>query len=289
MNGIIAGVLSSGLLLGMAAIAADAPELKDQKAKVSYGIGMNLGAQFKSKDVEIDPQILLRGLEDALAGDKTLMTEAEMRTVLVDYQRENQARQMEKRKQLGDKNKAEGEKFLAENKTKPGVVTLPSGLQYKVVTEGSGDSPKTNDLVTVNYRGRLLDGTEFDSSYKRGEPATMSLARVIKGWQEAVALMKPGAKWELFIPAALAYGENGSGKQIGPNAALQFEIELVSFKSPPPPPMPPTKPAEPVTSDIIKVPSKAEMDKGAKIEVLKKEDVERLTKEQQEKAAGGKQ
>ena len=160
------------------------------------------------------------------------------------------------------------------------MVTLPSGLQYKVIAEGAGDSPAAHDQVTVNYRGKLIDGTEFDSSYKRGEPATFGVSGVIKGWTEALQLMKPGAKWELYIPSALAYMERGSGAQIGPNSTLIFDVELVSVKKQEPPPTP-----EPVTSDIIKVPSKEEMEKGAKIEVIKKEDLDKLMKEQQKAPA----
>ena len=197
--------------------------------------------------------------------------------------KEIRAKQEEKRKQQGEKNKEEGEKFLAENETKEGVKTLPSGLQYKILSEGSGESPKAGDIATVNYRGTLIDGTEFDSSYKRGQPSTFSVTGVIKGWTEALELMKPGAKWQLFIPSELAYGERGSGQMIGPNATLIFDVELVSFKPPTPPAAANPAPAQPVTSDIIKVPSKEELEKGAKIEVIKAADLEKLQKEQKEK------
>jgi FKBP-type peptidyl-prolyl cis-trans isomerase FklB len=201
---------------------------------------------------------------------------------------EIRAHQQEKRKELGEKNKQEGEKFLVENKTKPGVITLPDGLQYKILNEGKGESPKANDVVTANYRGTLLDGMEFDSSYKRGQPYTTPANRVVKGWSEALQLMNPGAKWQLFIPSDLAYGERGFGQQIGPNATLLFEVELMSFTQPPPA-TPPTAaaavPTQPVTSDIIKVPSKEELEKGAKIEVIKAGDLEKLQKEQQQKQA----
>ena len=256
--------------------AAEPAELPDQKAKVSYGIGMNLGMQWRQQEVPIDPDLLLRGMKDAMEGKTTLMTEEEMRNTLTTYQNQHRAQQMEKRKLQGEQNRTQGESYLAENKTKPGVVTLPSGLQYKIIKDGQGESPSASDQVSVNYRGTLIDGTEFDSSYKRGEPATFGVGGVIKGWTEALQLMKPGSKWELYIPSALAYGERGSGAQIGPNSALIFEVELISVKKQEPPPMP-----EPVTSDIIKVPSKEEMDKGAKIEVIKKEDLDKLLKEQQ--------
>jgi len=266
--------------------AADKPELKDEKSKVSYGIGMNLGSQWKRQEVDVDVELILKGMKDAMSGGPTLMTEQEVREILMAYQREHQKRQMEKRKELGEKNKEEGAKFLAENKTKPGVITLPSGLQYKILAEGKGESPKSNDVVTVNYRGTLIDGTEFDSSAKTGQPLVRAANMLIKGWTEALQLMKPGAKWQLFIPSDLAYADRGYGAQIAPNATLIFDIELISFKAPAPPPaaaVAPPAAAQPVTSDIIKVPSKEELEKGAKIEVIKKEDLERLQKEAQEK------
>jgi FKBP-type peptidyl-prolyl cis-trans isomerase FklB len=271
---VIVGLCAGGLQ------AADKVDLTDQKAKVSYGIGMNLGMQWRQQEVPIDPDLLMKGMRDAMEGKETLMTEEEMRNTLTAFQNQHRAQQMEKRKLQGEKNLADGEKFLAENKTKPGVVTLPSGLQYKVINEGAGESPAAHDQVTVNYRGTLINGTEFDSSYKRGEPATFAVGGVIKGWTEALQLMKPGAKWELYIPSALAYMERGSGAQIGPNSTLIFDVELVSVKKQEPPAAP-----EPVTSDIIKVPSKEEMEKGAKIEVIKKEDLDKLMKEQQKAPA----
>jgi FKBP-type peptidyl-prolyl cis-trans isomerase FklB len=199
-----------------------------------------------------------------------------MRNTLTAFQTQHRAQQMEKRKLQGEQNLAEGEKYLSENKGNAGVVTLPSGLQYKVIKEGQGDSPALHDQVSVHYRGRLINGTEFDSSHKTGKPATFAVGGVIKGWTEALQLMKPGAQWELYIPAALAYGERGSGAQIGPHSTLIFDVELISVNKQEPPPAP-----EPVTSDIIKVPSKEEMEKGAKIEVIKKEDLDKLLKEQQ--------
>ncbi|MCL4178606.1 MAG: FKBP-type peptidyl-prolyl cis-trans isomerase [Verrucomicrobia bacterium] len=268
--------MTAMLLCAAWAQAAEPAELADQKAKVSYGIGMNLGMQWRQQEVPIDPDLLMRGMKDAMEGKATLMTEEEMRNTLTSYQNQHRAQQMEKRKLQGEQSRAQGESFLAENKTKPGVVTLPSGLQYKIIKDGQGESPSAHDQVTVNYRGTLIDGTEFDSSYKRGEPATFGVSGVIKGWTEALQLMKPGSKWELYIPSTLAYGERGSGAQIGPNSTLIFDVELISVKKQEPPPMP-----EPVTSDIIKVPSKEEMDKGAKIEVIKKEDLDKMLKDQQ--------
>jgi len=270
-------------IIGLAAAlaqAADKPEFKDAREKNSYSVGANWGNSLKKQEVDVDLEVLIRGLREAFVGQSALSDE-QIRESMMALNKEIRAKQEEKRKQQGEKNKQEGEKFLAENKTKPGVVALPSGLQYKVLTDGSGDSPKPGDVVTVNYRGTLIDGTEFDSSYKRGQPATFSVTGVIKGWTEALEQMKPGAKWQLFIPSDLAYGERGSGPTIGPNATLQFEVELVSSK--PAAPAPAAAPAQPVTSDIIKVPSKEELEKGAKIEVIKAADLEKLQKEQKEK------
>lgn len=251
--------------------AADKPALPDKNAQISYSVGVNIGQNWKQQDyVEFDPEQVLKGIKDALSGAKLLMTEQEMRDVLAAYRTEHRVRQEEKRKQLGDKNKLEASKFLAENKTKPGIVTLPSGLQYKVLTAGNGPTPSGSDTVTVHYRGTLLDGTEFDSSHKRGQPATFPVTGVIKGWTEALQLMKVGSKWQLFIPPDLAYGERGYGSQIGPNTLLTFEIELVSTTVPPP--VPALAP-QPVTSDIIKVPSAEELKKGAQIEVIKADQI----------------
>jgi len=272
-------VVAVGLLAGLVR-AEDKSAFKDPKEKASYSIGANWGNSLKRQEVEVDLEATIKGLRDGLAG-KSVLTDQELREALNSVNQEIRAKLEEKRKHLGETNKQEGEKFLAENKTKPGVITLPSGLQYKVLAEGSGESPKSNDVVTANYRGTLLDGTEFDSSSKSGQPLVRPANMLIKGWTEALQLMKPGAKWQLFIPPDLAYGERGSGAQIGPNATLIFDMELVSFKPPAPPPTVP--PTQPVTSDIIKVPSKEELEKGAKIQILKPEDVEREQKLEAEK------
>lgn len=272
-----------GLVAGLGLVqAADKPEFKDAREKNSYCLGVNWANNLKRQDVDIDLELLIKGLKDATAGNAGF-TEEEIRESIMALNKEVRAHQEEKRKQQGEKNKQDGEKFLSDNKTKPGVITLPSGLQYKVLSEGKGDSPRSNDVVTVNYRGTLIDGTEFDSSYKRGQPATFGVGGVIKGWTEALQLMKPGSKWQLFVPGNLAYGEFGKGQQIGPNQTLLFEVELVSAKSPAAPPALPAAPQQPVTSDIIKVPSKEELEKGAKIEVIKASDLEKLQKEQKEK------
>jgi FKBP-type peptidyl-prolyl cis-trans isomerase FklB len=205
-----------------------------QKDKVSYALGMNiaasLGANLKRQGVEINTEVLAQALKDGLGGGKTLMTEEEAQNTLRQFSSELQAKQEEKMKQAGDNNKKEGEAFLAANKSKPGVVALPSGLQYKVIKEGTGPKPAASDTVVCNYRGTLINGTEFDSSYKRGEPLTIPVSGVIKGWTEALQLMPVGSKWELYIPADLAYGPRGAGADIGPNATLLFEIELLSIQ-----------------------------------------------------------
>jgi FKBP-type peptidyl-prolyl cis-trans isomerase FklB len=266
-------------LLGASGLRAEDAAPTNDKDKISYALGAYYGGDWKRREIEVSDlnfDELVRALKTALAGEKSALTDQELKDALNKFQQDLTTRQQEKRRVLGEKNKTEGEAFLAENKTKPGVVTLPSGLQYKVVTEGEGDSPKPEDSVTVNYRGTLLDGTEFDSSAKHGRPATFRVNGVIPGWTEALTKMKPGAKWELFIPSTLAYGERGN-QNIAPNATLQFEVELISVQPPPPPAAPPA----PLTSDIIKVPSLEEMKKGAKIETIKAEDVEKLQKQQQ--------
>ncbi len=219
------------LLLASPVAAGEKLELKSQKDKSSYAIGLDMGNSLKKSEIDVNPDILVKGIKDALAGGKQLMTDQEIKETIVALQKDIQAKQQARMKTVGEKNKKEGEDFLAKNKKKEGVVTLPSGLQYKILTKGSGKSPKATDSVTVNYRGTLIDGTEFDSSYKRNQPATFPVNGVIPGWTEALQLMKEGAKWQLFIPANLAYGERGAGGTIGPNATLIFEVELISVNA----------------------------------------------------------
>jgi FKBP-type peptidyl-prolyl cis-trans isomerase len=204
--------------------------LKTQKDKASYAMGMNFGTGLRKQAVDIDPAILARGLKDSFLNGKTLLTEDQARALLTQLQNDMRKKQQEVAQQLGDANKKEGMAFLDANKTKEGVVTLPSGLQYKVLQEGTGPKPALTDKVVCNYRGTLLDNTEFDSSYKRGQPATFPVTGVIKGWTEALQLMPVGSKWQLFVPAELAYGDRGAGGQIGPNATLIFEVELLSIQ-----------------------------------------------------------
>ncbi len=205
--------------------------LKTDKDKVSYALGMNLGTNLHRDSIDIDTAVFLRALKDTLAGGKTLLTESETRAALMQLQTAVRAKQMEKMKLAGEANKKEGESFLAANKTKEGVVTLPSGLEYKILAEGTGPKPAATDTVVCNYRGTLVNGTEFDSSYKRGQPATFPVSGVIKGWTEALQLMPVGSKWQLFLPAELAYGERGPSPEIGPNSTLVFEVELLSIQA----------------------------------------------------------
>jgi FKBP-type peptidyl-prolyl cis-trans isomerase FklB len=205
--------------------------LKTQKEKFSYALGMKMGGNLKKQDVPVDPTILARGLKDALAGGKTLLTDDEAQAALTDVQNDLRKKQQEKMQQAGAANKKEGETFLAANKGKDGVKTLPSGLQYKILKEGTGAKPAASDTVSCNYRGTLTNGTEFDSSAKHGgQPATFPVSGVIKGWTEALQLMPVGSKWELFIPPDLAYGDRGAGPDIGPDSTLIFEVELVSIQ-----------------------------------------------------------
>jgi FKBP-type peptidyl-prolyl cis-trans isomerase FklB len=211
--------------------------LKTQKDKASYAIGLNIGRGLHKDSVDVDPAILLRGLRDGLGGGKTLLTDEEMKGAMTTLQSELRKKQEvrskeqeEKMLQVGETNKKEGEAFLAANKTKDDIVTMPSGLQYKILKEGTGPKPSATDSVVCNYKGTLLDNTEFDSSYKRGQPATFQVGQVIHGWTEALQLMPVGSKWQLFIPADLAYGQRGGGSGIGPNATLIFEVELLSIQ-----------------------------------------------------------
>jgi FKBP-type peptidyl-prolyl cis-trans isomerase FklB len=207
--------------------------LKTPKDKASYAIGMNIGKGLHKDSVDVDPAIVVRGLKDGMAGGKTLMTDDEAKASMMALQADLRKKQDAKMEIVGEANKKEGDAFLAANKTKDGVVTLPSGLEYKILKEGTGPKPTAADTVVCNYKGTLLDNTEFDSSYKRGQPATFPVGQVIKGWTEVLQLMPVGSKWEVFIPSDLAYGPRGPGQggsTIGPNATLIFEIELLSIQ-----------------------------------------------------------
>jgi FKBP-type peptidyl-prolyl cis-trans isomerase len=205
--------------------------LTTQKQKFSYALGMNLGTGMHEQSVEVDPDIVARGMKDAISGAKPLLTEDEARQVMTEVRTQVQKTQQAKMQQEADSNKKDGATFLAANKSKPGVVTLPSGLQYKIITAGTGPKPTASDTVVCNYRGTLIDGKEFDSSYKRGQPATFPVSGVIKGWTEALQLMPVGSKWQLFIPSDLAYGERSPSPDLGPDSTLIFEVELISIQS----------------------------------------------------------
>ncbi len=228
-----------------AAKSAPAPrlDLATPKDKFSYSYGAMVGQNIMGQNLDMDVDLFLRGFRDTLGGAATLLTPQEMNDVLNKAQQELRARQQEQQKVLGEKNKREGEAFLAQNRARPGVVTLPSGLQYEEITPGAGPTPKATDTVTTHYRGTLIDGAEFDSSYKRGQPATFAVTGVIKGWTEALQLMKVGAKWKLYIPANLAYGEQQRGQFITPHSTLVFDIELLGIKEA----APPAQPAAPAT------------------------------------------
>ena len=203
------------------------PQLKDQKDKVSYSIGLNIGFNLGRQNVQVNPDVLAAGIKDAIAGKPQLNTD-QVKEVMATFEKDMQ----QKQKAAGEKNASEGVKFLEENKKKEGVKATASGLQYKVLKDGTGPQPKETDTVTVNYRGTLINGTEFDSSYKRGQPATFPLNGVIKGWTEGLQLMKTGSKYQFFVPPNLAYGDRNVGPDIAPNSTLIFEVELIGVKPP---------------------------------------------------------
>ena len=263
-------LLVCSLLAAVACVQADVQkeDLDTDAKKVGYIIGQSNGLSMLQQYVEIDPDAFFNGFKEGYAGKTNVVSEEEVREIMTKFQAELRAKAELKRAELAEKNLKEGEKFLEENKKKEGVKTTESGLEYKVLKEGEGDHPAADDTVTVHYRGTTLDGKEFDSSYKREQPSTFPLKGVIKGWTEGMQLMKPGAKFEFYIPANLAYGERGN-RGIEPNSTLIFEVELISFSKPKAPE--PVNGQKQVTSDIIKVPSKAEMEKGAKPEIIKKE------------------
>jgi FKBP-type peptidyl-prolyl cis-trans isomerase len=220
-------------------------------------IGSGLGANLKKQSVDYDVDLVVQGLKDAMTGAKMRLTEPEAQAVLQEVQTELRKAQQEKTEKASAANKTEGEAFLAANKAKEGVVTLPSGLQYKILKEGTGPKPALTDMVVCNYKGTLINGTEFDSSYKRGQPATFPVAGVIKGWTEALQLMPVGSKWQLFVPSNLAYGERGTGNDIGPHATLIFEVELMSIQEKPKEPAKPGKePDKELPKDQAKEPPK---------------------------------
>jgi FKBP-type peptidyl-prolyl cis-trans isomerase FklB len=227
MRSAIAAIVGMSLC-ALAWAASDGPsQLKTEREKINYSLGYRIGGDFKRQGVELDPATVVKGIQDAMAGTQPLMMPEEMHATLIDLRKQLLARQQAKRKEEMEKTLAEGKQFMAENAKKEGVTTTESGLQYKVLKEGTGKSPSATDRVTVNYRGTRIDGTEFDSSYKRGKPATFQLNRVIKGWTEGLQLMKEGGKAELVIPPDLAYGSHGPLA----NQTLIFDVELISVGS----------------------------------------------------------
>ena len=226
-----------GLTLGITGFAADdAALIKTPKGKMSYAVGLEMGRNITNYLVEVDPEALAAGVRDAVSKKKALITDQEAIQGMNEFRGQMQAKRaetqkmmQEKNKEAGEKNKKEAEAFLAENKTKQNIKTTSDGLQYRILTQGKGKVPGSNDTVIAHYRGTLINGTEFDSSYKRGEPMDFAVTRVIKGWTEALLMMPVGSKWQLFIPPDLAYGEGGR-PGIPPNSALLFDIELIGIK-----------------------------------------------------------
>lgn len=212
---------------------AEAPSapitLKTDEQKLSYALGNMTGNTFKSHGVKIDPKVFAMGFRNAIEDDKSLLSNKDMNNIVENFQKQDQQQAQKQAISVAKKNLEQGQKFLEENKHKKGVVTTKSGLQFKIIDPGSGEHPNLNDVVVVNYSGSLIDGTEFDSSYKRGQPAMFPVSAVIKGWQEALQLMSPGAKWEVYVPANLAYGDTNYPPMIGPNQTLIFTIELISI------------------------------------------------------------
>jgi FKBP-type peptidyl-prolyl cis-trans isomerase FklB len=258
------------------------------KDKLSYAIGFNIAGSIKKDGLDVDVDTIATAMKDVLAGRPTRMEEKEVKGIMTQFQQAMRAKMTAEREKQMNENKVKGEEFLAKNAKAPGVTSLTNGLQYKVLKEGSGDMPKSNDTVTVSYKGSLIDGTVFDQNEHFTTPVT---GRTIKGWSAILPLMKTGSKWEVTIPSELGYGARG-GPKIGPNAVLVFDMELLSISPPsapsaappatrpaspstvqapsahPAPPAPPGTTTPVVSGQIIKVPSKAELDKGAKIEVI---------------------
>lgn len=252
--------------------------LKNDNSRTSYAMGMMLGQRWKASGVtNLNYGMVLRGLKDAMAGGPTLLTEQEMRNTLLQYEQDLAKEREAKGRELVGKNLKASETFLAKNKKQKGVVTLPDGLQYKVITDGSGPSPTADDTVTVSYEGTFIDGKKFDSSDK----IQFRLGNIIRGWDEALTRMKVGSEWQLYIPPDLAYGANGHPPQVGPNSVLIFKVKLLAIEHP----KPVTNP-KPVTSDIIKVPSAEEMAKGAKVEIIKPDEVTNAQEQQSQSQTG---
>ena len=269
-------LLILSLTLGTTCFAAEVKTPTTLTERFSYAVGMQIGSDFGSKEMEMDFDLFLAGVKAAYAGDTTLLTKEDAREVLDQAWAEYQARAKAKREAASVKTKKEGKEFLTANSKRPGVKTTTSGLQYRVIKTGKGNSPGRSDRAVVHYRGWTMDGKEFDSSYSRNKPSTFAVGRVIPGWTEALMMMKPGAKWEIAVPHELAYGPRGKGVQIPPYSTLRFEIELIASENAERSPTPTRKP---VTSNVVRIPSSSEINKGAKPEVLTKDQVEKLKKQ----------
>lgn len=222
--------LAAIALVAAQANAAEPQDLRSDRQKMSYALGTEAGRNVRRLGLDLDIDAVAQGMKDALSGAKPLMSEDEIEEMRRRYRAEMRKNRDEARQRAAQENAERGAAFLAENKAKPGVVTLPSGLQYRILVAGNGRKPTDQDTVECHYRGTLIDGKEFDSSYRRGAPATFALARVIPGWREALQLMPVGSKWQLVIPPQLAYGARGAGREIGPHATLVFEVELLAIK-----------------------------------------------------------
>ncbi len=226
----------AGLALGLfvcSASAQDQSALKTDKDKKSYAIGLEMGKGVKDQGFDVDPNLVAQGIKDALSGAKPQLSDADFNAIIADIQEEMKQKQMQAMEEAAAQNKKDGDAFLAANTKKEGVVTLPSGLQYKILTAGQGKKPSENDTVLCNYKGTFIDGTEFDSSAQAGKPVAFDLKQILPGFKEALMLMPVGSKWQLFIPSELGYGEHGAGNVIGPNTTLLFEVELVSIQGNP--------------------------------------------------------
>lgn len=219
-----------GLAMSTAMAATDATSLSTEKDKLSYSIGADLGKNFKTQGIDINPEALAKGMQDGMSGTQLMLTEQQMKDVLNKFQKDLMAKRSAEFNKKSEENKTKGESFLNENKGKTGVVVLPSGLQYKILETGTGAKPGKSDTVTVEYTGHLIDGTVFDSTEKTGKPATFQVSQVIPGWTEALQLMPAGSTWEIYVPAGLAYGPRSVGGPIGPNETLIFKIHLISVK-----------------------------------------------------------
>lgn len=219
-----------GLVMSSALVAADTTSLTTDKDKLSYSIGADLGKNFKAQGIDVSPDALAKGIQDGIAGSTLMLTEDQMKEVLNKFQKDLMAKRTAEFTKKSEENKTKGEAFLKDNKTKAGVVVLPSGLQYKIIETGTGAKPGKEDTVTVEYTGHLIDGTVFDSTEKTGKPATFQVSQVIPGWTEALQLMPSGSTWEIYVPSNLAYGPRSVGGPIGPNEALIFKVHLISVK-----------------------------------------------------------